>query len=308
MILLDQFYQMLDLQLSTLVYLAIGVFAYKKEMITDNNRNQLISLILNVLMPALVFNSFKAVTPEILLTGLWAFIGSALIYSLYAIIGRFAYRDIEESKRKVLDYATLVNNAGLAGQPLSLSMYGNVGALYASIFLVPHRIFMWSLGVSILDDRQSEIQGPSTLSKLLRNPSIIAVFFGLARGLLEIELPAFLDRSIVTMASIVSPFSRIVIGSIIATISMHSLFEKGVIRYTVIRLFLIPLTVLSISKMIGLDETLIGVFTIMSSMPAGTTTALLAAEYELDEAFASKIVFVTTVLSVITVPIIMLFL
>ncbi len=308
MIELDQFYQMLDLQLSTLVYLAIGVYAYRKHMITDNNRNQLISFILNVLMPALVFNSFKAVTPEILKTGLWAFIGSSLIYSFYAIIGRLAYRDIAESKRKVLDYATLVNNAGLAGQPLSLSMYGNVGALYASIFLVPHRIFMWSLGLKILDGDQPEKTGPSTLSKLLRNPSIIAVFFGLARGLLQIDLPSFLDRSIVTMASIVSPFSRIIIGSIIATISMDSLFEKGVLRYTIIRLFLIPLSVLSISKIIGLDETLIGVFTIMSSMPAGTTTALLAADYNLDEAFASKIVFVTTILSVITVPIIMLFL
>lgn len=308
MIELDQFYQMLDLQLSTLVYLAIGVFAYRKHMITDNNRNQLISFILNVLMPALVFNSFKAVTPEILKTGLWAFVGSSLIYSFYALIGRFAYRDIAESKRKVLDYATLVNNAGLAGQPLSLSMYGNVGALYASIFLVPHRIFMWSLGLKILDGEQPEKTGPSTLSKLLRNPSIIAVFFGLARGLLQINLPSFLDRSIVTMASIVSPFSRIIIGSIIATISIDSLFEKGVLRYTIIRLFLIPLSVLSISKFIGLDETLIGVFTIMSSMPAGTTTALLAADYNLDEAFASKIVFVTTILSVITVPIIMLFL
>lgn len=308
MILLDQFYQMLGLQLSTLVYLAIGVFAYKKEMINDANRNQLISLILNVLMPALVFNSFKSITPQILKTGLWAFIGSALIYSFYALVGRLAYRDIEASKRKVLDYATLVNNAGLAGQPLSLSMYGNVGALYASIFLVPHRIFMWSLGVKILDEDHRQSKGPSTFSKLLSNPSIIAVFFGLARGLLQIELPTFLDRSIVTMASIVSPFSRIIIGSIIATISLDSLFEKGVLRYTLIRLFLIPLTVLSISKMIGLDKTLIGVFTIMSSMPAGTTTALLAADYHLDEAFASKIVFVTTILSVITVPMIMLFL
>ena len=52
------------------------------------------------------------------------------------------------------------------------------------------------------------------------------------------------------------------------------------------------MTVLFISKMIGLDETLIGVFTIMSSMPAGTTTALLAADYDLDEEYASKIVFV----------------
>lgn len=308
MILLDQFYQMLDLQLSTLVYLGIGIFAYRKNMITDDNRNQLISLILNVLMPALVFNSFRAVSPEILKTGLWALIGSTVIYTFYALIGRFAYRNIKESQRKVLDYATLVNNAGLAGQPLSLSMYGNIGALYASIFLIPHRIFMWSLGIEILEGSKNEVKGPSTLSKLLRNPSIVAVFFGLARGFFQIELPTFLDRSIITMASIVSPFSRILIGSIIATISLHSLFEKGVLRYTVIRLFVIPLSVLFISKMIGLDETLIGVFTIMSSMPAGTTTALLAADYDLDEAYASKIVFVTTILSILTVPIIMLFL
>lgn len=308
MIKLDQFYQMLDLQLSTLVYLAVGVFAYRKDMITDKNRNQLISLTLNVLMPALVFNSFRAVTTEILMTGLWAFIGSIIIYSFYALIGKLAYRDMEPSKRKVLDYATLVNNAGLAGQPFSLSMYGNTGALYASIFLVPHRIFMWSLGIKILESDSKKVKGPSTLYKLIRNPSIIAVFFGLVRGLLQIELPSFLDQSIMTMGSIVSPFSRILIGSIIATISVHSLFDKAVLRYTFIRLIFIPLTVLFVSKMIGLDETLIGVFTIMSSMPAGTTTALLAADYDLDEEYASKIVFVTTILSVVTVPIIMLFL
>lgn len=305
---MERFYQMLDLQLATLVYLAIGAFAYKKEMITDANRKQFISLILNILMPALVFNSFKAVTPEILKTGIWAFIGSVIIYSFYALIGHFAYRDLAVEKRKVSDYATLVNNAGLAGQPLSLSMYGNIGALYASIFLVPHRIFMWSLGLKILSEDHTSNTGPSIITKLLKNPSIIAVFFGLARGLLKIELPSFLDRSIMAMASIVSPFSRILIGSIIASIPLHSLFEKGVLRYTLIRLFAIPLSILTISKLIGLNETLIGVFTIMSSMPAGTTTALLAADYNLDESFASKIVFVTTILSVITVPLIMLFL
>lgn len=299
---------MLGLQFSTLIYLAVGIFAYKKEMINNNNRDQLISLILNILMPALVFNSFKNVTPQILKNGFWALIGSIFIYILYALVGQFAYRDIQNSKRKVLNYATLVNNAGLAGQPLSLSMYGNIGALYASIFLIPHRIFMWSLGINILDDGQKENKGPSTLFKLLTNPSIIAVFFGLTRGLLKIELPSFIDRSIINLASIVSPFSRIIIGSIIATIDVGFLFEKGVLRYTIIRLFIIPLSVLSIGKILNLDTILIGVFTIMSSMPAGTTTSLLAANYDLDEIYASKIVFITTILSIITVPIIMLFL
>lgn len=299
---------MLDLQLSILVYLLVGVFAYRKQMITDDNRNQLISLVLNVLMPAMVFNSFKEVTPEILKTGLWALVGSAVIYTFYAMVGAFAFRDIEPSKRKVLRYATLVNNAGFAGQPLTFSMYGNIGALYSSIYLVPHRIYMWTLGISILSPEEKETGAPSALYKLMRNPSIIAVVLGLIRGLLQIPLPGFLDRSIATMGTIVSPVTAILIGSIIATIDIRSLFDKGVLRYTVIRLILIPLTVLTVSKMLGLDETLIGVFTIMASMPAGTTTALLAAQYDLDEAYASKVVFVTTVLAIITVPVMMLFL
>lgn len=300
---------MLDLQMSILVYLLIGVFAYRKQMITDDNRNHFISLILNILMPAMVFNSFKELTPEILKIGLWAFVGSAIIYTFYALVGFLSYRDMEAAKRKILHYATLVNNAGLAGQPLTFSMYGNIGALYASIFLVPHRIYMWTLGVNILtEEENADVSHLSALYKLIRNPSMIAVALGLVRGLFQIELPAFLDRSIASMGAIVSPLTAIMIGSIIATIDVRSLFEKGVLRYTAIRLILIPLTVLSVSKMIGLDDTLVGVFTIMSSMPAGTTTALLAAQYNLDEAFASKIVFVTTILAVLTVPVMMLFL
>lgn len=305
-LLLNQFYQMLDLQLSVLIYLLVGVFSYKKQMITDDNRNQFINLILNILMPALVFNSFKELTPEILKLGLWALMGSTVIYIASHLIGMLAFSDFQPSQRKILHYATLVNNAGLGGQPLSYSMYGNLGALFASIYLVPHRIFMWSLGIKILsDDNQSD---HSVLYKLIRNPSIIAVVLGLIRGLLQINLPSFIDRSIATMGSIVSPLAAIIIGSIIATIDFNSLFDKGVIRYTLIRLIAIPLSVIFISRLINLDETLIGVLAIMSAMPAGTTTALLAAQYKLDVNLASKIVFITTILSILTVPAMMLFL
>lgn len=312
MIVLEQFYQMLDLQMSILVYLLIGVFAYKKQMITDENRNHFINLILNILMPAMVFNSFKELTPEILKIGLWSLVGSAVIYTFYALVGYISYRDLEPEKRNILHYATLVNNAGLAGQPLTYSMYGNIGALYSSIFLVPHRIYMWTLGISLLTAENKQEKGQtkhlSALYKLIRNPSMIAVGLGLIRGLFQIELPNFLDRSIASMGAIVSPLTAIMIGSIIATIDVRSLFEKGVLRYTAIRLIVIPFFVLNISKMLGIDETLIGVFTIMSSMPAGTTTALLAAQYGFDEAFASKIVFVTTLLAIVTVPVMMIFL
>lgn len=306
MVIVDQFYQMLDLQLSVLVYLLIGAFAYKVKIINDENRTQFIHLILSILMPMLVFNSFKNLTMEILKLGFWALIGSTIIYTVSYLIGAMAFTDFEDRKKRILHYGTLVNNAGLGGQPLSYSMYGEIGALFSSIYLVPHRIFMWSVGVVILDSEKEESH--SVFYKLLRNPSIIAVILGIIRSLLQIQLPEFLDRSIATMGSTVSPLAAIMIGSIIASINFRSIYERGVIRYTLIRLILIPFAVMMISKAFHLDETLIGVLTIMSAMPAGATTALLAAQYGLDEELASKIVFVTTLLSIITVPAMMLFL
>lgn len=305
MIILDQFYQMLDLQLSVLIYLLVGVFAYKTKIINEENRSQLIHLILSILMPMLVFNSFKNLTFEILTLGLWALIGSTIIYTVSYFIGAMFFSDLPDRKKRILHYATLVNNAGLGGQPLSYSMYGDLGALFSSIYLVPHRIFMWTAGITILDSDKKESH--SAFYKLMRNPSIIAVVLGIIRGLLQIPFPEFLDRAIGTMGSTVSPLAAIIIGSIIADIDFRSLNEKGVFRYTIIRLMVIPFGVLFISKIIGLDETLTGVLTIMSAMPAGTTTALLAAQYNLDEELSSKIVFVTTILSIVTVPAMMLF-
>ncbi len=303
---MEQFFQMLDLQLTFLLNLLIGVFAYRTKMITDENRSHFISIILNILLPALVFHSFRNLTPELLVSGLWVLIASVLVYTGAYIVGALAFRDFDEKKQRIMHYATLVNNVGLAGQPLVASMYGDIGTIFASIYLVPHRIFMWTVGISILSDRSAG-DGGSVFYKLLRNPSIIALILGMIRGFFQIPIPSFIDRSIGQLAATVSPIAAIMIGSILATIQLDALFEKGVLRYVVIRLIAIPASVLLVSKWLGLDEVIIGVLAIMSSMPAGTTTALLADSYGLDVELSSKVVFVSTVLAIITVPTMMLF-
>lgn len=304
---MDQFLQMLDLQLTFLLNLMIGVFAYKTKMITDKNRPHFISLVLNIFLPAMVFNSFRNLTTELLKTGLIVFIASFIIYTLTYFIGALFFRDFEDKKKRILHYATLVNNVGFAGQPLSADMFGDIGTIYASIYLVPHRIFMWTVGISVLS-RDPSTNVKSAFIKLIRNPSIIALILGLTRGILQIPLPQFVDRSMGQLGSAVSPLAAIMIGSIIATLDLNSLFEKGVMRFTFIRLIGIPLIVLTICKLIGISGPISGVLTIMTAMPAGTTTALLADSYGLDEQLASKTIFVSTLLSVITVPILMLFL
>lgn len=306
MINLDQFFQMLDLQLTFLLNLFIGVFAYRTKMITDENRPHFISIVLNIFLPAMVFNSFKTLTPDLLRTGFYVLIASIIVYTSAYIVCALFFRDFEDKKKRILHYATLVNNVGFAGQPLAADMYGDVGTFYASVYLVPHRIFMWTIGISVLSSDKTT-SAKSALYKLIRNPSIIALVLGLLRGLFQIQLPPFVDRSMAQLSNAVSPLAAIMIGSIIATLDLNFIFEKGVIRYSFIRLIAIPFSALTLAKWIGLNETLIGVITILSSMPAGTATALLADSYGLDEKLASKLIFVSTTLSVITVPTMMLF-
>ncbi|AMB99318.1 hypothetical protein AWM75_04560 [Aerococcus urinaehominis] len=301
-----QFLQMFTIQMSSLIYLLLGIFAYRRQIITDKNRSAFIQFILNILMPIMVFYSFRKVNLEILKNGFIAIVAATIIYSLTYLIGRFIFRNYPDRQRKILEYALLVNNAGLGGQPLSGLMYGDVGLILAAMYLVPHRIFMWTLGIVILegDDRQSS---GDWVGKALRNPAIIAVAVGIIWGLLEIPLPEFIDRSFASLSAIVQPLAMIIIGSIIATVKLEKLFEKGVLVYTAWRLFLISGLVILVCRLLSLPTNLTGVLTIMTAMPAGTTTALLASQYNLDETIASKIVLVTTLLSIITVPFMMIF-
>ena len=99
-----------------------------------------------------------------------------------------------------------------------------------------------------------------------------------------------------------------IIGAMIADVNWKGLFDKGVFLYTGMRLLVLPVIALVLCRSIGLDEMIAGTAMILTSMPAATTTALLAAKYEADVTYASKLVFTTTVLSLFTAPVLILFL
>lgn len=304
---MEQFKQMFNIQLTQLVYLILGWLTYRLKIITDENRSSFISLILNVLMPIMVFNSFKAVTVTMLKVGIQALIASTIIYTLIYLLGGKIFMNYSNKDQRLLHYALLANNAGLGGQPLSQLMYGDYGGVLAAIYLLPHRIYMWTAGIEILTGKEQKRSFRSIWNRVISNPSIVAIFLGLIRGLLQIPLPASIDRAFGAVSGMVSPLAMITIGSILATVNFKKLLNKAVVHFTVVRLLLIPACVLVVVRLLKLDPTLSGVLVIMSTMPAGSTTALLADQYDLDSELASKITFVTTLLSIITVPFMLLF-
>lgn len=302
---MEMMIKMFNLQMVLIIYLVVGALAKKKQIITAENVKKLVDLILRLLMPCMVFQSFnRDLTVDLLRQAFTILLVGFGIGLVSIAIGKIVYRNKPFERRSIMQYATLVNNAGFAGLPMTEGVFGELGLFYASIAIIPNRIYMWSAGISIFTDATLK----QRVKNVLLNPNIIAVVLGLARALIGLELPGFLDKALTNMGNIVSPLSMIVVGAILADVDRKTVFDRDVLLLSAIRLVVLPLLAGIVLKFLPLDETAAGVSLILTSMPAGTTTALMAAQYGADAEFGSKCVFVTTVLSLFTVPLMMLLL
>lgn len=300
---MDGLLNMLQSQMILMIYILCGIYCRKKGLIDDVTKVRLIDLILKVTLPCMIFESFnQTLTPQILRQTAMVFAASMCVALISLLVGKIAYRRWPAGKSNILRYATLVNNSGFLGLPLVQSVFGDTGLLFASIYVIPNRIMMWTAGMSIFteSDRRTRYRG------ILLNPCIITVYLGMLRRILDIPVPAFIDTGISKIGGITSPLSMMIIGTMLVGVKWKELFEPVIFYFSLVRLILLPIMALGLARIMGFDELTTGVSMVMTAMPAGSTTALLAAKYGADEDFASRLVVSTTVLSLLTAPVLML--
>ena len=302
---MENFYTMVNIQAVLFIYLLVGVYARKKNIINDKTRQGFIDFIIQIALPCMIFHSFNQniSIKELKYAGI-VLISSFLICMFSMILGKWIYKKYPFEKRSILQYGAIISNAGFAGLPLVAAAYGDQALFYASIFIIPNRIFLWSAGISLF----TEADRKTRVKSALLNPGMIAVGIGLVKMLFNIPIHPTLNTVIKNIGDITGPLSMIVVGAILADVEVKTVFEKGVLNLSFIRLIFIPSIAMVVMKLLHMDEIAIKVAVVLTAMPAGTTTAILAQKYGADYRFGSKCVFVSTVLSMITVPILTLFL
>ena len=193
----------------------------------------------------------------------------------------------------------MVSNAGFIGMPVAAAVYGNLGLLYASVFLIPQRIFMWSYGLSMF----TTVSGREVVKKIITHPCIIACFVGLILMLTQWQLPAVAENTITTIGNCNTALSMMVIGMILADANIFALFDKEVLAYSLLRLLVMPVALYAVCLLLKVPALVTGVCVILTGMPAGATTSILASKYHADEIFATRLVVASTILSMVTIPI-----
>ena len=276
---------LLTLQGQLALLTLIGFFLARKGIINAQGRKCLTDLLINVILPANIIQSF-------LVEFSWDVLKSSasiLVISLALQIGcvvlcALGYNWLPFARRSVYQYGTVCSNGAFLGSALVDGIWGSSGLLLSSIYLIPQRVAMWSVGVSyFLQDEKpaskEEMRADrrAVLRKTFTHPCILAVVVGM-----------------VLMAS--------QIGAIIGSSRMGKLWDKDCFLYCLIRLGLIPAAVLLGCRLCGAESLVTGVSVVLAAMPMGGVTAVLAEKYGGDSAFASKCVAVSTVLSLITTP------
>lgn len=301
------FDNMFNMQGMLFLLMIIGAVLTWKRIITADGQKLLTDLVMDVTLPASIIKSFQMeLSRELLESCLEIFLVAIAIQVGTFLLSALLYRGISDEKhRKVLQYATICSNAGVLGNPIAEGIFGSMGLLYASIYLIPQRTFMWSAGLTYYTRCPSKKE---LARKVLTHPCIIAVAFGMVLLITGTTLPGFLGSTVNSIAGANTAVSMMLIGSFLVGVNVKSMFQKTFYYYSFVRLFLIPFLVFVPCRLLGLDSMVTGVSTILAAMPAASSTAILAAKYECDEVFASKCVVFTTVLSMVTIPVWCLFL
>ncbi len=302
---MDNFLKMLNTQMILIIYLAVGFYCAKRGIIDGHAKQKLTDLILKITLPCMIFASFnKPLTPQVLRETAVIFAVAMGITILSYLGGKLLYNRFPREKKSVLQYTTLVNNSGFLGMPMVSSVYGTDGLFYASIFIIPNRIAMWTAGISLFTTSNFK----ESSKNIFLNPCIISVFLGILRQLIGVPLPGFLETAIGDIGDITTPLSMFIIGTMLVDVSLSSMVEPSILYLAFIRLIALPLVALAALKGLGMSSMLTGLSLILTGMPAGSTSVLLSVKYGVDADFASRCVVTTTLISLITVPLLMLFL
>ncbi len=255
-------------------------------------------------MPCMVFNSFNMdLTPEFMKEASFCLVIAFVVCSMGWLSGKICYNRYPLEKKKILQYATLVNNAGFLGLPIVSSVLGEEGLVLGAIFIIPNRIFMWTAGVSIFNTSADK---SAAMKKVLVNPCMIAVYLGLLQAAVHAPIPEFLQKALTGLGNSTTPLSMVLIGSMMTALTLESFKDWSTVYYGFIRLILLPVAALGFMKLLGADDVLTACGVILTSMPAGSTTALLGQKYGADAVYGTKIVLTSVLFSLATIPLVTL--
>lgn len=284
--------------------ICMGYLLYKINIFNLEVNQRLTKLLLNVSLPAMIINSVLEQTErppvnEVMMV----FAVAVAMYVILPIISILLVKIIRIPKEQqgVYMFMNTFSNVGFMGFPIISAIHGETAVFYTAIINIIFNLSVFTYGI-IMMHYASGKKADLNIKKLL-SPGVICSVLAVVIYALNIHLPSPVESAVGTLGSLTTPLAMLLIGSTLARMDIKSVFNDGrVYVFSVIKQLVLPILLFFAARLLIENDYILGITFIMLLMPVANTALLFATEYHRDEKLAAKAVFITTLMSLITIP------
>lgn len=283
------------------IYMGIGYALFKTGKITKEGSKNLATMLLWIVLPAVIIQSFcVSFSIEKLGQLFVSFLLGALALAVAILIARLIYKDLP-----IEHFAAAFSNAGFMGIPLVRASFGDEAVFFVAGFVALLNLLQWTYGVSLLQKEKARV----TAKQVILNPIFMAIILGLALfisgwGSL---LPTVIQNAVSGVAAMNAPLAMIILGVYLAQTDIKSTFTNPKLYgLSAVRLVLIPLATLILLLLFPVNRTVQLTILAVAAAPVGSNVAVYAQLHNADYPYACQSIALSTVLSIITLPLVIM--
>ncbi|WP_069651057.1 AEC family transporter [Caloranaerobacter ferrireducens] len=287
------------------ILLILGFILKKINIMTDELGKGLSTLIIYVTLPALIITSMNyKFSQDMLSNSIKLLIIGVIVYTFMIIVGVIFVKllKIQGMQKGVYLFLIIFSNVGFMGYPVVEVAFGKIGVFYAAIYNLIFNILIWTLGVILVNPGHEK----KINLKALINPGTVSIVLGFTLFIFSIKLPKPIYISLHKLGASTTPMAMLVVGSLLGDAKFKEIFGNSkLFIVALLRLIIIPLSVLFVLTRLNLPPVVAGIPVIISSMPTAANAAIFARRFDSDYRLASQGVFLTTLISIATIPFIL---
>lgn len=283
-----------------LILILVGCFITKRGILTERGASEITTVLIKLVTPCVIINSFVGNEGELdavllimamVLPAVWQLMGLGL--------SLLVFRKEPLERQKVLRFSVIFSNVGFMGIPLVQGIVGDKGVIYASFGVVVFNLLCWTYGYSMMSGGAR-----LDLKTVLLNPGVVGLVIGLPIYFLKLQLPGIIAEPLGYIADLNTPLAMLVVGSYIARADLRSFMsDLGVYKVSLLRLIAVPAAMLGVLMLLRPEKDLFLATVVQAATPVAANAVLFAVQYKRDSELASKLVAVSTVLSILTIPV-----
>lgn len=303
------------------IIIALGFVCQKIKLLTEESNKCMADIVMYFVTPCVIINAFSSTSyakEEILdilkNIGIVALI-AAVAHVIMILVVMFIFRFKNDDKRRIMRFAAVFSNAGFIALPLAQALIdtpvSREGSLYAAVYLAVFNIALWTWGYA---DMSKENDGMN-IKKILLNPGIIGVVAGLIvftsplyinlGETAGIRLPGIIMDALGAMSALNLPLPMLMVGYYLGKADLIAAFKDGWSYFCILlRLVAFPMATLLLLWLCGVRGNVLTVSVIGASAPVGATATIFAAKFERDTELSVRLVSLSTILSMLTMPLI----